>query len=161
MVPPSTCLRSSFAHVIHGKPASSLSVLCLLNPRYTKCDRERESCSVMSDSLQPRGLYSPRNSLGQNTGVGSLSPDNQALRPAVKPVIALSVLFPAYTKPGSQCPLPRWLISMGIMALATVIDQGPNTSDQSSYKGETLCKLHRALMLIRYFNYAIFSTCLY
>ena len=24
------------------------------------------------------------------------------------------------------------------MALATVIDQGPNTSDQSSYKGETL-----------------------
>ena len=73
MVPPSTCLRSSFTHVIHGKPASSLSVLCLLNPRYTKCDRERESCSVMSDSLQPRGLYSPRNSLGQNTGGGSLS----------------------------------------------------------------------------------------
>ena len=73
MVPPSTCLRSSFTHVIHGKPASSLSVLCLLNPRYTKCDSERESCSVMSYSLQPRGLYSPRNSLGQNTGGGSLS----------------------------------------------------------------------------------------
>ena len=31
-----------------------------------------ESCSVVSDSLQPHGLYSPRNSLGQNTGVGSL-----------------------------------------------------------------------------------------
>ena len=28
--------------------------------------------SVVSDSLQPRVLYSPRNSLGQNTGVGSL-----------------------------------------------------------------------------------------
>ena len=27
----------------------------------------------MSDSLQPHGLYSPWNSLGQNTGVGSLS----------------------------------------------------------------------------------------
>ena len=27
----------------------------------------------MSDSLQPRGLYSPWNSPGQNTGVGSLS----------------------------------------------------------------------------------------
>ena len=26
----------------------------------------------MSDSLQPRGLYSPWNSPGQNTGVGSL-----------------------------------------------------------------------------------------
>ena len=28
---------------------------------------------VVSDSLQPRGLYSPWNSPGQNTGVGSLS----------------------------------------------------------------------------------------
>jgi len=27
----------------------------------------------VSDSLQPHGLYSPWNSLGQNTGVGSLS----------------------------------------------------------------------------------------
>ena len=34
---------------------------------------ESESCSVMSDSLQPRGLSSPWNSPGQNTGVGSLS----------------------------------------------------------------------------------------
>ena len=32
-----------------------------------------ESCSVMSDSLGPHGLYSPWNSPGQNTGVGSLS----------------------------------------------------------------------------------------
>ena len=32
-----------------------------------------ESCSVVSDSLQPCGLYSPWNSAGQNTGVGSLS----------------------------------------------------------------------------------------
>ena len=31
------------------------------------------SCSVVSDSLRPHGLYSPWNSLGQNTGVGSLS----------------------------------------------------------------------------------------
>ena len=29
--------------------------------------------SVVFDSLQPRGLYSPWNSPGQNTGVGSLS----------------------------------------------------------------------------------------
>ena len=35
---------------------------------------ESESCSVMSDSLLPHGLYSPWNSPGQNTGVGSLSP---------------------------------------------------------------------------------------
>ena len=32
-----------------------------------------ESRSVVSDSLQPHELYSPRNSPGQNTGVGSLS----------------------------------------------------------------------------------------
>ena len=32
-----------------------------------------ESCSVMSGSLQPHGLYSSWNSPGQNTGMGSLS----------------------------------------------------------------------------------------
>ena len=32
-----------------------------------------ECCSVVSDSLWPHGLYSPWNSPGQNTGVGSLS----------------------------------------------------------------------------------------
>ena len=32
-----------------------------------------ESCSVLSDSLQPHGLYSPWNSPGQNTGVGNFS----------------------------------------------------------------------------------------
>ena len=30
-----------------------------------------ESRSVVSDSLRPHGLYSPGNSPGQNTGVGS------------------------------------------------------------------------------------------
>ena len=34
---------------------------------------ESESCSVVSDSSQPHGLYSPWNSPGQNTGVGSCS----------------------------------------------------------------------------------------
>ena len=34
--------------------------------------KESESHSVMSDSLRPQGLYSPWNSPGQNTGVGSL-----------------------------------------------------------------------------------------
>ena len=35
--------------------------------------KQSESCSVVSDSFQPHGLYSPWNSPGQNTGVGSLS----------------------------------------------------------------------------------------
>ena len=34
---------------------------------------ESESHLVVSDSLRPHGLYSPWNSPGQNTGVGSLS----------------------------------------------------------------------------------------
>ena len=36
-------------------------------------ERESESHSVVSNSLQPHGLYSPWNSPGQNPGVGSLS----------------------------------------------------------------------------------------
>ena len=36
-------------------------------------ESESKRRSVMSDSLQPRGLYSPWNSKGQNTEVGSLS----------------------------------------------------------------------------------------
>ena len=38
-----------------------------------KVFKESESDSVVSDSLRPHGLCSPWNSLGQNTGVGSLS----------------------------------------------------------------------------------------
>ena len=37
------------------------------SPRY----RESESRSVVSDTLQPHGLYSPWNSPGQNIGVGN------------------------------------------------------------------------------------------
>ena len=47
-----------------------------------------ESRSVMSDSLRPYGLYSPWNSPGQNTAVGSLSLlqgifPNQGLNPGL------------------------------------------------------------------------------
>ena len=35
--------------------------------------KKSESCLVLSDSLQLHGLYSPWNSPGQNTGVGSCS----------------------------------------------------------------------------------------
>ena len=45
-----------------------------------------ESHSVMSDSLQPHGLYIPWNSPGQNTGVGSLCPSPGDLpNPGVEP----------------------------------------------------------------------------
>ena len=35
-------------------------------------ERESENHSVVLDSLRPHGLYSPWNSPGQNTGMGSL-----------------------------------------------------------------------------------------
>ena len=44
----------------------------LLQERGKKVEEVSESRSVMSDSLRPHGLYSPWNSPGQNTGVGSL-----------------------------------------------------------------------------------------
>ena len=40
---------------------------------YSTSEVSESKCSVMSDSLRPHGLHSPRNSPGQNTGVGSLS----------------------------------------------------------------------------------------
>ena len=40
---------------------------------FSRKEKWSESCSVLSDSLWPHGLYSPWNSPGQNTGVGSLS----------------------------------------------------------------------------------------
>ena len=49
-----------------GKPCT------FLKPNITHVS-ESESRSVVSDSLQPHGLYSPWNSPGQNIGVGSLS----------------------------------------------------------------------------------------
>ena len=53
-------------------------------------DSESDSCSVLSDSLTPHGLYSPPNSPGQNTGLGSRS--------------LLSGIFPTQ---GSNPGLPR------------------------------------------------------
>ena len=54
-----------------------------------------ESRSVVSDSLQPHGLYSLWKSLGQNTGVGSLS--------------LLQGIFPTQrSNPG--LPYCRWVI---------------------------------------------------
>ena len=44
-----------------------------LSAETAKKQGESESRSVMSNSLQPHELYSPWNSPGQNSGVGSLS----------------------------------------------------------------------------------------
>jgi len=52
-------------------------------------ESESESLSVVSNSLWPHGLYSPWNSPGQNTGVGSLS-----LLQGIFPIQGLNPRFP-------------------------------------------------------------------
>ena len=61
----------------------------------TNATWQSESCSVVSDSLWPHWLYSPWNSPGQNTGVGSFS--------------LLQGIFPTQ---GSNTGLPhcRWIL---------------------------------------------------
>ena len=44
-----------------------------MTERLSTAQSESEICSGVSNSLRPHGLYSPWNSPGQNTGVGSLS----------------------------------------------------------------------------------------
>ena len=70
--------------------------LYLFDIRLRKVKSESESHSVMFSSLQPHGLYSPWNALGQNTGVGSLS--------------LLQRIFPTQ---GSNPGLPhcRWILN--------------------------------------------------
>ena len=80
----------------------SLSVFTHLNCLLTLVKVKSESRSVVSISLQPHGLYSPWNSLGQNTGVGSLSllqgifpTQGRCLKSILKYVLSTySLLFP-------------------------------------------------------------------
>ena len=62
--------RSLLLNPLHKFDATPISLLSG-NQQFVLCIWE--SCSVMSDYLWPHGLYSPWNSPGQNTGVGSLS----------------------------------------------------------------------------------------
>ena len=52
---------------------SSLETEELRKNHHIQAESESDSHSVVSNSLWPHGLYSPWNSPGQNTGVGSLS----------------------------------------------------------------------------------------
>ena len=54
-----------------GIPAELFKILT--DDAFKVLHSRSESRSVVSNSLQPHGLYGPWNSLGQNAGVGSLS----------------------------------------------------------------------------------------
>ena len=53
--------------------SDTMSVIAIAISDTIVKESESESHSVMSDSLPSHGLYSPWDSPGQNTGVGSLS----------------------------------------------------------------------------------------
>ena len=67
-------LAVSFSRV-SSPPRDQTQVSCIAGRFLTTepLESENESHLVTSNSLQPHGLYSPWNSPGQNTGVGSLS----------------------------------------------------------------------------------------
>ena len=65
--------EASQARLNTQKYSTSLMTVVELSSRKYGKESESESHSVVSNSLQPHGLYSPWNSPGQNTGVGSLS----------------------------------------------------------------------------------------
>ena len=60
-------------HIFHFRLPTLLLLILFFKWTYHFLLSESESHSVESDSLRPHGLYSPWNSPGQNTGVGSLS----------------------------------------------------------------------------------------
>ena len=77
-------------------------------------ERERESCSAVSDSLQPHGLYSPC----QSTGVDSLSPlqgifPTQRLNPGL---LHCRQIVYHLSHEGSPC---RWVINKSLFSLST------------------------------------------
>ena len=76
------CSRFCRIKWLHPIATSSFSKPSIQSPENTRQlsvsiptwdESESESCSVVSNSWWPHGLYSPWNSPGQNTGVGSHS----------------------------------------------------------------------------------------
>ena len=65
-----TFFVSLYHYYLYGYSLFTLSFIAIL---IFHLKSESKSHSVMSDSLQPCRLYSPRNSPGQSTAVGSLS----------------------------------------------------------------------------------------
>ena len=80
-VVPQCCECTKHHWIIHFKMVISVCGLShvwfIETPWTVACQaplkHESESCSVVSNSLQPHELYSPRNSPDHNTGVSSLS----------------------------------------------------------------------------------------
>ena len=70
---------------VAGLPLLSRGQKALSWNRDYAWESESESCSLVYDSLQPHGLYSPWNSPGQNTGVAAFPFSRDLLNPGIKP----------------------------------------------------------------------------
>ena len=99
---------------------------------------ESESGSVMSNSLRPHGLYSPWNSPGQNTGLGSLS--------------LLQEIFPTQGwNPGlPHCKknLPSYSLAPDYISLIGNISKPSTPLRSLSYKGPALTGLDNVVSSI-------------
>ena len=82
-----------------------------LSEKFCLLFKESESHSVKSDSLQPHGLYSPWNSLGQNTEVDSLPLKFIAIIHVISFMFAICVSF-IFIAP---LKVPRLLFSCGFI----------------------------------------------
>ena len=65
--------RHTFSYWAPGKSSEEHFIISILQMRKCRLRKISKNHSAASDSLWPRGLYSPWNSPGQNTGVGSFS----------------------------------------------------------------------------------------
>ena len=93
---------------------------------------ESENCTVMSDSLRPHGLYSPRNSPGQNNGVSSLS-----LHPGDLPNPGIKPRFPTLSGDSLPAEPQRKPNNTGVGSLSLLQQIFPT---QQSNRGFLYCR---------------------
>ena len=141
-------VQSIFSSICLQFTCIMLLLVCyiLFKPEFLRVC-ESESHSVLSDSLQPYGLYSPWNSLGQNTGVGGLS-------------LLQGIFLTQGSNPGLlHC---RWILYQlshkGRMLLIIKLGQLGEIHDGSEQTG--MCKLTFKQNITGFYLYSIMIFCL-
>ena len=140
MVSPSSSLELDYYWLILSPPLRIHAYS--VPPTMSSC----ESLSVMSDCLWSHRLYSPWNSLGQNSGVGSLSllqgifpnPEIEPRSPASQAdsLPAKPQGKPKNTRMGSLCPSPADLFNPGIKPGSPALQADSLPTELSGNQGE-------------------------